>query len=64
MPAVLEVCGEEDEFDLLMCLLDLYRTQNREEELAEAKRRLLALLPGLSLNKYFEEKARQRIEQA
>ena len=64
MPPVLEICGEEDEFDFLMCLLDLYRKENQEGKLAETKRRLLALLPKLSLNQYFEEKARQRIGEA
>lgn len=64
LPRILDICGDEDEFDFLMCLLDLYSKENREERLAEIKRRLLALLPGLSLNKFFEEKAMQRIEQA
>lgn len=57
MPPILEVCGEEDEFDFLMCLLDLYRG----EKLAGIKERLLSLLPRMSFNKYFEEKAREKI---
>lgn len=63
MPAILELCGEADEFDFLMCLMDLYRNENLDEPLAQIKRRLRALLPGLSLNQYFEERARERIRQ-
>lgn len=60
LPPVLEICGEREEYDFLLCLLELYRG----EELARIQRRLLALLPGMSLNKYFEEKALQRIKEA
>ena len=60
LPSILEACGGEDEYEFLSCLLDIYR----DDEQAAIKRRMLTLLPGLSLNKYFEEKARQRIEQA
>lgn len=59
MPAVLAVCSEAEEFDLLMCLLRVYQG----EQLAAIKGRLRTLLPKASCNKYFEETIRQRIEQ-
>ena len=40
-----------------MCLLDVYEG----EKLAAIKRRLRSLLPEVSLNKYFEEKIKERI---
>lgn len=60
MPLVLSVCSEKDEYEFLMCLLDVYQGGKQ----AAVRERLLALLPGLGLNKYFEEKARQRIGRA
>lgn len=59
LPPVLEVCDKKDEFNFLMCLLNVYDG----EKLAAIKRHLRFLLPEASLNKYFEEKARQQIEQ-
>ena len=61
MPAILEVCGEEDEFSFLMCLLDVYREEDQGEKLAAVKQRLRLLLPEVSCNKYFEENLRKRI---
>lgn len=58
MPAVLEVCSGQDEFEFLMCLLNLYKG----EKLAEIRERLLFLLPQMSFNEYFEEKAREKIK--
>lgn len=58
MPAILEVCDEADEFDFLMCLLDVYQGEN----LASIKRRLRFLLPKASFNKYFGENIRKQIE--
>lgn len=58
LPQVLEVCGSEDELDLLMCLLDVYDG----EELAGIKRRVYALLSEAHLNEYFEGRIRERIE--
>ena len=65
MPSILEVCSEEDEFEFLMCLLDLYQEENQKEKLAALKKRLTSLLPEKekSLNKYFWEDIRKRIEQ-
>ena len=63
MPAVLKVCSGEDEFQFLMCLLDAYEGEHQGEKLAEIKERLISLLPQMSFNKYFEEKAMERIEQ-
>jgi len=64
MPSILEICSEEDEFDFLMSLLPFYRKENQEEKLLAIKKRLLTLLPVKAYNKYFEEKAKQRIEQS
>jgi len=64
LPPVLEVCSGEEEFDLLMYLLDLYRNNGQREKLAAVKERLLALLPGRSRNQYFEENTKKRIEQS
>jgi len=64
MPSILEICTEADEFDFLMSLLPFYRKEGQEEKLTAAKKRLLDLLPVKAFNKYFEEKARQRIAQS
>ncbi|MDE7202537.1 MAG: helix-turn-helix transcriptional regulator, partial [Lachnospiraceae bacterium] len=61
MPPILEICNEEDEFDFLMVLLDFYKEESQKEKI---KKRLNSLLPQLSLNQYFEEKAKERIEQS
>lgn len=65
MPPILEVCSKEDEFEFLMCLLDLYRDENQKEKLAAIKKRLTSLLPEKekSLNKYFLEFVKKKIEQ-
>lgn len=65
MPPILEICSTEDEFEFLMCLLDLYQEENQTEKLAEIKKRLNSLLPEKekSLNKYFLEIVKKRIEQ-
>lgn len=57
LPPVLEVCGKEDELDLLMCLLSLYEG----EKLAAIKRRIRSLLPEVPLNQYFKEKLKERL---
>lgn len=59
LPPVLEVCDNKVEFDFLMCLLNVYR----DEQLAAIKGRLRFLLPEVSLNQYFEEKVKERIEE-
>ncbi len=59
---ILAVCTERDEYEFLMVLLPFYQRGRQEEQLAEARGRLLSLLPGMGFNQYFEEKARQRIE--
>lgn len=65
MPPILEVSSKEDEFEFLMCLLDLYQEENQKEKLAAIKKRLNSLLPEKekSLNKYFLEIVKKRIEQ-
>lgn len=65
IPPILEDCSKEDEFDFLMCLLDLYRDENQKEKLAAIKKRLNSLLPEKekSLNKYFLGIVKKRIEQ-
>lgn len=62
MPLILAVCPEKDEYEFLMCLLPFYQKERQEERLAEVRRRLRALLPGMGFNQYFEEAARKRIE--
>ena len=62
MPLLLAVCTEKDEYEFLMTLLPFYQKERPEERLAEVRRRLLALLPGMGFNQYFEEAARKRIE--
>ncbi|MCH5342370.1 MAG: hypothetical protein J1E01_12975, partial [Acetatifactor sp.] len=64
IPRILEICTEQDEFEFLMSLLDLYRKENQEEKLAAVKKRLLALLPRQSKNQYFLERAKTTIEQS
>ena len=64
IPQILEICTEQDEFEFLMSLLDLYRKENQEEKLAAIKKRLLALLPRQSMNQYFLERAKTTIEQS
>ena len=64
IPQVLKVCTEQDEFEFLMSLLDLYRKENQEEKLAAVKKRLLALLPRQQMNQYFLERAKTVIEQS
>lgn len=62
MPLILAVCPEKDEYEFLMSLLPFYQKERQEERLAEVRQRLLALLPGMGFNQYFEEAARKRIE--
>ena len=62
IPPILEVCTEQDEFELLMSLPGLY--QDQEEKLAAIKKRLLALLPRQPMNQYFLERAKTAIEQS
>ena len=63
IPQILKVCTEQDEFEFLMSLPDLYRKENQEEKLAAIKRRLLALLPRQPMNQYFLDRAKTEIEQ-
>jgi len=58
LPTVLEVCDKQNEFDFLMCLLDVYDG----EKLTAIKQRLHALLPEMTLNKYFEEKVKEKLK--
>lgn len=60
LPPVLEVCGKRDRLDFLMCLLKTARG----EELEGLREQIRALLPELSLNEYFEEKIRERVDGA
>ena len=62
MPKILEAGTEQDEYDFLMILLDLYRRKNQQEKLSAIKKRLYALLPGQPMNRYFMEKAKTTIE--
>ena len=62
MPLILAASTEQDEYEFLMNLLPFYQKEHQEERLAEVRQRLLALLPGMGLNQYFEEAARKRIE--
>ena len=64
IPRVLEICTEQDEFELLMCLPGLYRKEKQEEKLAAVKKRLLALLPRQPMNQYFLERAKATIEES
>lgn len=63
MPAILEVCSEEDEFDFLMCLLNVYQEEHQREKLAAIKQRLRSLMPKASYNKYIAEDIRKRLEE-
>lgn len=58
LPQVLEACGKEEELDFLMCLLKIYSG----EKLAEVKQRICSLLPEASLNEFFKEKVRGKVE--
>lgn len=60
LPPVLEVCGKRDRLDFLMCLLKVARG----EELEGLREQIRSLLPELSLNEYFEEKIRERVDGA
>lgn len=64
MPPVLGVCDEKDEYEFLLCLMNLYQKKNQLDKLIQLQNRLLELLPGMSYNEYFEEAARKEIEQA
>ena len=64
MPQILEACTEQDEYDFLMALLNLYRRANQEEKLSAIKQRLYVLLPEQPMNRYFREKAKTTIEQS
>lgn len=59
LPMILEICGKQEEFDCLMRLLNVYEG----EKLAAIKQRLLALLPEVIPNEYFEENFRKKIEE-
>lgn len=63
-PQLLKICTEEDTYYFLMTLLPLYRGKDQEEKLSAIKKRLYALLPGMSLNQYFLERAKATIEQS
>lgn len=64
LPPVLEVCDEKDEYEFLLCLMNLYRRKHQQDKLMQLQNRLLYLLPKMSFNEYFEETARKEIEQA
>lgn len=57
LPPVRELCGSQEEIDLLMCLLDVYEGG----ELEGVKRRVRELLPRAALNGYFEDKIREKL---
>lgn len=59
LPPVLEVCDQKTELDFLMCLLNVYEG----EKLSAVIGRLRALLPEVSLNTYFEQKIKEKIEE-
>ena len=61
MPQLLQAANEQDEFEFLMCLLDLYRRENRAERLADVQKRLYDLLPKQQMNPYFLERAKEKI---
>lgn len=63
VPPVLEACGEQEEYQFRMCLLNWYRKRNQQDKLEQNRQRLLELLPKMAYNKYFEEAARKTIEQ-
>ncbi len=62
MPSILAASTERQEYYFLMSLLPFYQREGQMERLAAARERLLALLPGMGLNQYFEEAARNKIE--
>lgn len=62
MPSILAASTEQDEYYLLMSLLPFYQRTGQADRLVAARERLLALLPGMALNQYFEDAARKRIE--
>ena len=64
IPPILEVCTQQDEFEFLMSLLNLYRKAGQEEKLAAVKKRLLTLLPRQQMNQYFLERTKTAIEQS
>lgn len=64
LPPVLEVCDEKEEYEFLLCLMNLYRRKHQQDKLMQLRNRLLDLLPKMSFNEYFEEAARKEIEQA
>ena len=64
IPQILRVCTEQDEFEFLMLLPGLYRKENQGEKLETVKKRLFALLPRQSMNRYFLERAKTEIEQS
>lgn len=64
IPPFLEVCDEKDEYEFLLCLMDLYQEKHQQDKLKQLQNRLLDLLPKMSFNEYFEEAARKKIEQA
>lgn len=64
IPPVLEACDEKDEYEFLLCLMSLYQKKNQQDKIIPLQNRLLDLLPRMSYNKYFEEAARKKIEQA
>ena len=59
LPPILEVCGKEEELNFLMCLLNVSEGEKREA----IKQRIRSLLPEISLNQYFEQKVRERMEE-
>lgn len=56
LPAVLEVCSQEDELDFLVCLLDVFEGE-------KLRQRIRFLLSKVSLNQYFAEEIRKRVEE-
>lgn len=63
MPDILKVCTKKDEFDFLMELLNLYKDEGQMDKQTAMKKRLTELLPEMSLNQYFVENFKKRIEQ-
>lgn len=57
LPPVRELCGSQEEIDLLMCLLDVYEGG----ELEGIKERVRVLLPQAGINHYFEDKIREKL---
>lgn len=63
LPAVLEACGREEEFDFLICLRNLYRGEEQKEKAEAIRKRLKALLPELPYQKYQLENLKKKVEQ-